>query len=444
MAKGRLVGRIEAVLGLIGIIALVVTYAILAHWNPFPSVVSWLDSATATTLAKPAPPWTVRAGNEPDTATVLPSVIVVTADGSVEARNPGDGGRLWTQEDSWAAVAGDTRPVVIVGRPIGGGFDVDDAVTGAHLWSDDNRDAIWPYRNMVLVFHCAHDFACTLTAKEPSTGHPVWSLPLGGGASMHGLGKPFASLRPITDDYTKSLGAIPVDVPALIGLNLDGDIHVISTSRGNEVHVYRANQDQRVVVAGRNVLVTTSTLRAGGCTYTIEAHDAATNATLWSRTGYNPRTSSGLACDQRNDPLGGGGVFLATDPTGRDALVSIPTGKVVYRAPSGAHVITTDGNIAVVRLADKKTLLIVSAHSGAGLWRRVASQDALVGIGPDGVMIADPPNNRLVITTPTTGGVLINAQSGATILGVGPRAVILNVGRSFGPILVPTMPTVHP
>jgi hypothetical protein len=40
--------------------------------------------------------------------------------------------------------------------------------------------------------------------------------------------------------------------------------------------------------------------------------------------------------------------------------------------------------------------------------------------------------------------VLINAQSGATILGVGPRAVILNVGRSFGPILVPTMPTVHP
>ena len=54
MAQGRLVGRIEAFLGLIGIIALVVTYSILTGWNPLPKVQSWLAGVTSTTLS----PWT--------------------------------------------------------------------------------------------------------------------------------------------------------------------------------------------------------------------------------------------------------------------------------------------------------------------------------------------------------------------------------------------------
>ena len=255
---------------------------------------------------------------------------------------------------------------------------------------------------------------------------------------MHGLGRPFASLRPITDDYTKPLGAVPKPVPSLIGLDIDGDIHVIATGSGRELQVYGAKQNQRVVVAGHDVLVATATLRGDGCTYTLQARDPSTNNTLWSRTGFNAHTSSGPACDQHNDPQGAAGVLVATDANGRDVLLSVSTGEVVYRAPARAHIVATDGNVAVVRSADGNTLHTVSAKSGAALWSRAAGTAALVGIGPDGVMIADPGNNRLVVTTTTTGAVLVNVASGATILGVGERALIVNIGRSFGPIAVPT------
>lgn len=445
MAQGRLVGRIEAFLGLIGIIALVVTYSILTGWNPLPKVQSWLAGVTSTTLSKPAPAWVVRSGDQPDTATVLPNAIVVTAEGSVEARNPGDGKLLWTHTDSWAAVGGGVRPVVLVGRTVGGGFDVYDASSGVRLWSDGSRDAVWPYQDVILVLHCARDFDCTLYADEPTTGSHLWSLPISAaGSSTHGLGKPLATLQPITDDYAKPLGAVPVDVPSLIGLNLDGDIHVVSTAHGHELHVYKAKPTQRVVVAGHDVLVATSTVHGDGCTYTLSARDPATNNTLWSRSGYNAHTSTGLGCDQRNDPKGAGGVVLATDPNGRDVLLSMGTGQVVYRAPADAHIVATDGNVAVVRSADGKTLTTVNANSGASLWSRAAAPAALVGIGPDGVMIVDPGNNRLVVTTPQTGVVLVNVESGATILGLGERALIVNIGRSFGPILVRTAAVVHP
>jgi PQQ-like domain len=444
MAQGRLVGRIEAFLGLIGVIALIVTYSIVTGWNPLPKVQSWLADATATTLSKPAPPWVVRSGDEPDTATVLPNTIVVTAEGSVEARNAGDGKLLWTYPDSWAAVGGGTRPVVLIGHPVGGGFDVHDALSGVKLWSDNSRDAVWPYQDMILVLHCAHDFDCTLYADEPTTGSHLWSVPISAaGTSTHGLGKPLATLQPITDDYTKPLGAVPVDVPSLIGLNLDGDIHVVSTARGRELRVYPARPTQRVVVAGHDVLVATATVHGDGCTYTLSARDPATNDTLWSRSGYNAHTSTGLGCDQRNDPKGAAGVILATDLSGRDVLLSVGTGQVGYRAPTNAHIIATDGNVAVVRSADGKTLTTVSAKSGASLWSRAAVPAALVGIGPDGVMIADPGNSRLVVATPQSGAVLVNVESGATILGVGQRALIVNIGRSFGPILVGTA-AVHP
>jgi outer membrane protein assembly factor BamB len=445
MAQGRLVGRIEAFLGLIGIIALVVTYSIVTGWNPLPKVQSWLAGVTATTLSKPAPLWIVRSGDQPDTATVLPNAIVVTAEGSVEARNPGDGKLLWTYTDSWAAVGGGARPVVLVGRPVGGGFDVYDATSGVRLWSDGNRDAVWPFQDMILVLHCAHDFDCALYADEPTTGSHMWSVPISAaGSSTHGLGRPLATLQPITGDYTKSLGAVPVDVPSLIGLNLDGDIHVVSTAHGHELRVYPAKPTQRVVVAGHDVLVATSIIHGDGCTYTLSARDPATNNTLWIRSGYNAHTSTALGCDQRNDPKGAGGVFLATDMNGRDVLLSVGTGQVVYRAPPDAHFVATDGNVAVVRSADGKTLTTVSASSGAPLWSRAAAAAALVGIGPDGVMIVDPGNSRLVVTAPRTGAVLVNVESGATILGVGQRALIVNIGRSFGPILVRTSAAVHP
>ncbi|HEU0240511.1 MAG TPA: PQQ-binding-like beta-propeller repeat protein [Micromonosporaceae bacterium] len=416
---------------------LVVLYFVLTHTNPLPRIVSWLDEITATSLSKPAGPWAVRAGDQPDSATVVPGAIVVSAAGSVEARNPGSGKRLWTLDDSWATVGGGSNPVVVVGHPAGGGFDVVAAASGEHLWSDNDRDAVWAFSDVILILHCPHQSNCQLQADDPTSGKPQWRTKLdGAGSSMRGLGGPFATLQPIAADYAKSLGAVPSAVPTFVGLNLGGDVHVISTARKREVRVYPAGKDQRVVVAGNEVIVATSAPHAGTCTYTIQGRDAATNATRWTRTGFNPHTTSGLACDQRNDPKGAGGALLATDTSGRDVLLNVGTGALMYRAPAGAHIVATDGAVALARLADGKTLQAADAESGAPLWQRPVTKDALVGVGSGVVMIADPVNGRMVAVKPESGAVMLNVASGATVLGVGANYLVVNIGRTFGPLLL--------
>src|SRR5262249_52427602 len=113
-----------------------------------------------------------------------------------------------------------------------------------------------------------------------------------------------------------------------------------------ELRVYPANQNQRVVVVGRDVLVATTALRGSSCTYTLQARDPATNDTLWTRTGFNANTVSDLGCDQRSDPKGAGAVVLATDTPGGDVRVSGRPGTVRCRARAGRHVIAPEGTTA--------------------------------------------------------------------------------------------------
>src|SRR5262245_47486773 len=256
MANWRAVCRFAA---FVGVASLVVTYFVLTHTNPLPRIASWIDEITATSLSKPAGPWAMRAGDQPDSASVVPGAIVVSAEGTVEARSPGSGKRLWTRNDSWATVGGGSNPVVVVGHEVGGGFDVVAADTGEQLWSDNNRDAAWAFSDVILILHCPHQVNCQLQAADPNSGKRRWTTSLDGAdSSMRGLGGPLATLRPIAADYAKSLGAVPTSVPRFIGLNLGGDVHLISTTGGHELRVYSARKDQRVVVAGDEIIVATS------------------------------------------------------------------------------------------------------------------------------------------------------------------------------------------
>jgi hypothetical protein len=40
--------------------------------------------------------------------------------------------------------------------------------------------------------------------------------------------------------------------------------------------------------------------------------------------------------------------------------------------------------------------------------------------------------------------VLLNVKSGATVLGVGMNYLIVHIGRTFGPLLLPTVAAAHP
>ena len=53
MANGRDIGRFEAALGVVGLLALSVTYVVATGRNPLPAVQNWLNRSQ--TLAQPAP-----------------------------------------------------------------------------------------------------------------------------------------------------------------------------------------------------------------------------------------------------------------------------------------------------------------------------------------------------------------------------------------------------
>lgn len=441
MAKARAVARVQALFGLIGVIALVVTYSLITGWNPLPSWGDWLRNAAVRTLSNPATTWTVRAGDEPTAATVLSQAIIVTAKGSVEARDPATGTRLWSHDSSWAAVAGGTRPVVLVGRAVGTGFDVYDAVSDVRLWGADDKNGVWAYSNMVLTLHCAAEFSCTMRALGPADGKPAWSLPItGAGRSLIGMGHAFAAVGPITSAYEDSFEAMPHPAPPIIGLPMGGEIHVISTVTGHALHVYRPDSATRVAVARHEVIVATSTLRGNSCYYTAQGRDPTTDHVLWSHEGYNLRTSSGLGCDQRHDPVGGGDAVLAIDTAGRDIMLDARTGNVLFRAPAGQHVVATDGRIAMVRTSDKRSLRAINLAGGTPLWTRDADRSALVGVAPGAVLITDPATGRLAMLGRESGHPLLDVATGATVLGIGGGSVVIHIGRSLGPLPVATAP----
>src|SRR5215469_2261731 len=83
VANGRAIGRFEAMLGLVGILALVVTYSLITHWNPLPNAGTWLTKAG--TFSDPAPVWKVTVGNQPTDGTPASDAVVIASRSSVEA-----------------------------------------------------------------------------------------------------------------------------------------------------------------------------------------------------------------------------------------------------------------------------------------------------------------------------------------------------------------------
>jgi outer membrane protein assembly factor BamB len=431
--------RVLGFFALLGVIGIVVAYSLITHWNPLPQVQAWLKTATVRDLAKPGTTWTVRTGDEPKAVSVLPSGLVVTTEGLVEVRDPGTGTKRWSQADSWAGVAGSTDPVVIVGRPVGSGFDVYDVATGARLWGSDGKAGIWPYSDKILILTCSQTDLCRLRAAAPSTGATIWSLTLrAAGKPLFGFERPLAAPSPVATDYASPLAAMVHPAPALIGLPMGGDIHVVSTEDGRAEHVFTPNASTRIVVTAHTVVSATTVQRGNQCYFTARGLSPGSGGTKWSRTGLDLRTSTGLGCEQSRDPSGSGDVLLATDAGGRDAVVSARTGDVLARARSGEHVVALDGTLAVVRTADRHSLRAISLTNGHEQWVRAAGASTLVGVAPGFVLVSDPTGlGRLDVYGRDSGATQLSVTSTAAVLGVGPGSVIINIGRTIGPLTVP-------
>ncbi len=424
MAKGRASGRFEALLGVVGIVALVVAYSMATGWKPLPKVADWLDRHR--TLAEPAPAWTTRVGDQPSGAVVLGGTVVLTAGHTMSGYRLADGTLRWTRAAPWSAVGGSGVSAVVVAGRGGHGYDAVDPETGAVRWSDPDATGAWAFTDLVVGLSCPGSGGCRLVARWPGSGATRWTAALPADArALDGINHPLVGIRPLGHRT-----AAPGAAPPLLGLPIDDQVVVVDTATGARLGSYHDTPTSWAAAAGNRVVVTTGNYHADRCHPRVEGHDPGTGRSVWQRDGYDLHTGTALGCDQRTDPTGAGGLLDATGPDGHEGLLDAGTGAEVFRAGTGEKILDTDGATVLVRGADHG-VRAVDLHTGATRWHRPAGRSAEVVLGPGVAVLTDPDTGRLVAIS-DSGQVRVDVTSGASVLGYAATGLIVNIGRDVG------------
>lgn len=430
MADGRAAGRLEAALGVVGILALGISYALLTGWNPVPGFLDWLHRLGS--LSRPEPAWDVRSAERPEYAVIAGSTVIVILPGGVEARRADGGEEIWSRAAPWAAVAGaDTGAVVVVGRENQRGFDVVDPASGAVRWSDDEAAGVWTYRQAVLALTCQRPDRCSLAGRDPGGGRVRWRTELpGGGRVLAGLNRELPGSRDISLSTMDSRLATPADMPVMLGFPVDRTVHVVHTGTGRRVGTVELGHNSRVVVVGGRLLYSTVEHKGGRCRYLLEARDPASGRSVWRREGYDLRTASGAGCDQRRDPSGGGGALAAIRGDNREVLLHAASGVELWVGASGERLLGTDGLVALVRAADGASVKAVDLGTGGTLWHLATGRDAEASLTRYAALVVE--EGRLRAVEVGTGRVVVDVRTTAHVVGSGPAGLVLSSGRSIG------------
>jgi outer membrane protein assembly factor BamB len=425
MAKGRAVGRFEAMLGVVGLLALGVAYSIATGWNPLPRLQGWLDRTR--TLAEPAPAWTVTTTDEPSAAVAVGNSAVIFAGRTATGYTLATGTQQWAREVAWSAVAGSGAGAVVVAGKSKRGYDALEPATGAVRWSDATATGAWTFTDLVVGIACPQPGSCVLTARAPGDGAVRWQVGLPG--DVHGLGganHKLAGVRPLG----KATG-LPGPVPARLGFPVDDKVQVVDTRGGTRLTAYRSDQLTWATVAGDRVVVTGGAQKKGPCRPRADGRDPAGDREAWHLDGYDLHTGTALGCDQRNEPAGAGGLIDATSPDGHEVLLDPATGGEAFRAGTGEKVIDTDGHLVLVRTADKDAVKAIDIDSGATRWRRSAPKGVNVLLGPGVVVFSDPGSGKLTVVT-LTNHVLVDVTSRASVLGYAETGLFVTNGTEVG------------
>jgi outer membrane protein assembly factor BamB len=427
VASGRAFSRFQAALGVVGLLALGVTITMATGRNPWPALQSWLDRTRV--LSEPAPAWSVKVGDQPSSAVVARGAVVIASSGLVGGYALNGGGRLWTHEVPWSAVAGvGSRAVVVAGRT-GRGYEAYAPDTGAPRWSDATALGVWTFADLVVGLACPRTSTCTLTARDPDSGNVRWHAELpGDGRPLAGLNHRLSGIRALgrTDPA-------PQPVPPLLGFPVEDQVQVFDSGDGTRLRAYPNRLASRATVVADRVLLTSATPKPGadqGCRYAMEARDPRTGRSAWHRDGYDLHTSAVLGCEQRSDPTGGGGLLAGTGPDGRGVLLAPDTGAEVLHTDKGESLVNVNDRLAVVRTDGKRKVRVVDLGSGAS-WTRVVDGSTGVVLGPGVVVLTDPGTGQL-LALGAGGQVLVDAASGASVLGYADSGVLINIGRQVG------------
>lgn len=430
VAKGRARRRLESALGVLVIVALVTAYSMISGWNPASGFQNWLKRVSA--VSSPETDWKVRIGAKPDHAVIAGGAVVVIMREAVEARDAVTGTEIWSRDVPWAAVAGTgATAVVVVGRGRAGGYEVVDASTGTARWDDAEAAGVWTFREMVLALACPEQADCTLSGRAPADGQVLWRISLPGEArKLTGVNPALLGGQPLMSSTVDALAAAPGALPGLLGFPVADTIQVIETETGRRVREVAAADDTQVAVVGGRILQIGVRGGSGQCGYTMEARDPGTGQVVWRKDGYDLRTASGTACEQRRDPVGGGGALSAVRADGREVLFSAGDGRELWVGAPGERPLATDGSLALVRTADGAAIKAVDLGGGDTVWEQPVSGAARVALTEEAAVIV--VDDRVWARHPGTGRTLAEARTIALVIGCGPDGLVLASGRTVG------------
>ncbi|MGC4804067.1 PQQ-binding-like beta-propeller repeat protein [Micromonospora sp. DT233] len=411
----------------------VVALAATGVWNPFPAVWDWVDRSEP--ISEPDVLWQQRVGGTPKSVTIAGDAVVVEQRTRVEARSLATGAQLWERKADWSAVAGGDRdPVVAVGKLLVKGYELLDPVTGATRRRDGDAVAVWTYRNLLLDARCVEATDCTLSAWEPRGTRPLWTAFLPGvSAGLFADNPDLLGTRRLTTPRIEDEVAGPEAVPPLLGFPVDGRVHVVDTATGRVLQDVEAGREERLAVIGGRLLRLKAVAQDGACAFTLTAHDPANGREVWRRTGLNLRTADSAGCAQREDPQGARNVLIGVAPDGREAVVDGYDGRLLQVNGEGQKLIAVDDRYALVRTADKRSIVARELGADRTRWtRRSGGRGGGGALTPYAAVLVEEKPNRLIALHPRTGKELLVLRSSADALAVGPEGMVIGEGREIG------------
>jgi hypothetical protein len=426
--------------------ALVVTLLISSNvWNPIPQLTLWW--AKLTEMSEPVPAWHARLGGVPDRATVTTTGQVVLATrGLVEGYDRDTGRKLWHHDADWALPAGDI--VVMRPRPPGPdadrqpdtGYSVVEPIGGTVVWGDRDAIAVWAYADRVVDLVCPDSGDCLLRGRlHGSAGQQVWAVPLPANArTISGPNPTLAGTRPPAGWFVDAADGSPGALPSVIGIPLDGRIIVVDTVEGRRVReVTPPDRQTRVVVAGERLIYTEAEPGEAGCRFHVEALDQRTGDTVWRDEGLDVDTASGSGCEQRRDPLGAGNTLIGVRADNHPAMISLADGREVWVGVPGERVLDTDGQLAIVEGADRRTVRIIDLLDPERpvVWSGEVGPRPRAAVTRGYVLVVGA--ERLIVLSHVGVTTVATVKTKAAVVGYGLRGLVIASARRIGFLPLP-------
>ena len=401
-------------------------------WNPLPGAWDWVSQSAP--MSDPAPAWQERIDGSPKSVTITGNAAIVEHRTSVEARSLSSGVRLWERRADWTAVAGGEQDaVVVVGKLLEKGYEVLDPESGAVRRRDEAAVGVWTFRNALLDARCYRPKDCTLTAWDPRGTTPLWTAGLPGiGVSILADNPELLGTRPLRTDRVDEQAAGPELMPALLGLPIDGRVHVLDTATGQVVRDLKPGRHDRIAVVGGRVLYVGARAADGTCYFTIRAHDPATDQQVWRRDGLNPRTADGAGCVQRQDPPGSRNVIVGVGADRREVIVDGYDGRQLWSGSPGQRVLAVDDRYALVHAGDRAAIVGYELTRPSARWTEPVGPKGGAALARYAALIVDEQPDRIRALDPRTGRELATLRSSARVLAVGPQGMLIGQGREIG------------